>query len=336
MAIRLMKRQLLSWWLVLAVLVGGATAASLADVSGFVQAIVWISVSLFVAMAIDLLLMLDGWTRATGRLLPEGTWRPATAELEQAGRNTLMMTVTEQDGDTFRLRTLGMPGLIREVLARTRNVWVVGPDKNGWAVLVTPGLHSPLGGKLEKGKARPANPVLPEAPITGPDAPAAEDFVVAGQAKLKAGATGRGQAAAGAVVGLGLVALAVAWLLGGPLVGAALLALCVIGAVPLVLAARPLAVWKPLPELLAAGTWTRLPAKIDEPWQPNARGSGNGSAKVRLPSGQTVAVALPMVSCDVVEYTRATGTMWFAGMPRPGSDSAIGVPGYPLVDLARL
>ncbi|SDN28782.1 hypothetical protein SAMN04489726_5890 [Allokutzneria albata] len=336
MAIRLMKRQLVNWWLLLAVLVGGATAASVADVSGYVQAVVWISVSLFVAMAIDLLLMLDGWTRATDRLLPSSTWRPATAELEQAGRNTLMMTVTEKNGETFRLRTLGMPALIREVLARTRNVWVVGPDKNGWAVLVTPGLHSPLGGKLEKGKARPANPVLPEAPITGPDAPAADDFVVAGQAKLKAGATARGQAAAGAVILLGVLALAVGWLLGAPLIGAALLVLCVVGAVPLFLAARPLAVWKPLPELLAAGTWTRLPATIDETWRPNARGYADGSAEVRLPSGQTVAVKLPLVSCDVVEYTRATGTMWFAGMPKPGSDSAIGVPGYPLADLARL
>ena len=60
----------------------------------------------------------------------------------------------------------------------------------------------------------------------------------------------------------------------------------------------------------------------------------------RLPDDRrerpVLGVKLPLVSCDVVEYTRATGTMWFAGVPKPGSDSAIGVPGYPLVDLARL
>ncbi|MFB9906475.1 hypothetical protein [Allokutzneria oryzae] len=336
MAIRLMKRQLLSWWLLLAVLVGLATWASLADVSGFLQVVVWLGVSLFAAVVADLLLMLEGWTRATGRLLPNSTWRPATAELEQAGRNSLMMTVTEKDGDAFRLRTLGMPTLHREVIARTRNVWVVGPDRNGWAVLVTPGLHSPLGGRLEKGKSRPAHPVLPEAPITGPDAPAADDFVVASQAKNKAGAAGRGYASAGAVVALGVVALVVALLLGEPLVGAAVLVACVAGAVPLFLSARALAVWKPLPELLAAGTWTRLPATFDEGWRPNSRGHADAEAAVRLPSGETVAVKLPQVSCDIVEYTRATGTMWFAGMPQPGSASAVGVPGYPLVDVARL
>ncbi|GAA5112350.1 hypothetical protein [Haloechinothrix salitolerans] len=93
--------------------------------------------------------------------------------------------------------------------------------------------------------------------------------------------------------------------------------------------------WVSLPKLLAAGPWQRYPTRLASPYRPGRFAFSDVSVAVQF-DGVEHPFTLHYASPDVVGYIEDTGTIWFAGSPHSGGQAiAIGVPGYPILGLAR-
>ncbi len=264
------------------------------------------------------------WLRAATRMFDAEPWRPVEVRAVR-GR---FLELESKRVLHVRLTAAAVHPLL-QALGRAEQVWIVGPDERGWVAVHLADVRTPLPARVV--------PERPDVPVTAisaydPQAPASADVVTSGAARLLLRYSRQLYAPAKITLAIGLgVLISALWT--GELVLAAVSAVTVPIAGALFLRARKrLGSWVKLDELLDAGPWQRVPAELDEPWNPNARGFADGAATLTLPNGERTPVRLPLLGFDVAEYVRNTGTVWIAG--EPGATFAIGAPGSPVIAVA--
>jgi len=328
-------------WRVFALVVAVATTVWLASVQPFIGGLVGLATFFGCwQLAAGPALAVPRWPAPARRLLAAQSWRAVLVTAVHNGSLEL--------GDGTRARVWGMPAAVRDVIARTGRVWLVGPDARGWLALRADGLHTPWPARITtRGPAdRSTGLRLPVAGPTGvvdglwsdptttdrwlaPVARLADPMVV--QVRHLVGRQWSDLVFTTALMAALVVVAALvdvgphAWLV--PL--AVVVALGVVGhSVWRVRTVRRLAA------LLHAGPWQRADATLPS-WDVRQRGRGDGTATVRMPGGERFTLDLRAVHLDVLANTRQTESIWVAGTPAPGSTLAVGFPGYPVVAAAR-
>ncbi|MFI9381005.1 hypothetical protein [Kutzneria sp. NPDC052558] len=210
----------------------------------------------------------------------------------------------------------------RQVIARTGEITMVGPDAEGHAVVFVDGQPMPLPAKVVE-----APEPMEAEPIARVSANAAEDAVTQWFATRFA----RLMWAPAGILVLMLAALAFdaqqsrfssIWIV---FVG---LLICAI-----VLTLRMTDQTR-LPKLLKTGQWQAHPVTVEE-WKGNVRvPAGDLTVKLGVPGGE-YRLVVKQASAELVANVSATGTLWMVGQPTARKPAAVGVPGYPIVAIAR-
>ncbi|WP_018683491.1 hypothetical protein [Actinokineospora enzanensis] len=279
------------------------------------------------------------WIGPAGRLLRAEPWRRASVQVFRAGRRGLpraTLLVREDGKPPLRLVATALPWAAQQVLARTGTVWLVGPDDRGWAAVRAPGLALPLGqAQVVPGESRGENEITVEqtAPVRIPLAAgdAVLSRVIAAPRKRS-----RTDVVAPGLLFLFAVVVTVDLIRRGVQSDQVVLAVCTFAgtlAIAGYLAWRvgKLRYWIKADRLLAAGPWT--PVKADFP-KPAKVGKVTVTGRATLPGGDTVGVTLPRAGHALRSNIAATGTLWVAGQPGPGKPAAVGIPGYPFLNIA--
>jgi hypothetical protein len=210
---------------------------------------------------------------------------------------------------------------VQQVIARTGEITVVGPDPEGHAVVFVDGLPAPLPAKVvEAPEPTEAEPIAPVS-VNG-----AEDrlpnWLATRNARLNQ-----------LPVVLALVVLV------GIVLEAqnpqAQMIYTITFAAMILIAAIPVALMPSdqlrLRTLLAAGQWQAHPVTVVES-KADARRPVAGLTLV-LADGQRLSIKLAFP--ELVANISATGTLWMVGMPGRRKGAAVGVPGYPIISAAR-
>jgi len=292
-----------------------------------------------------------GWQVAVGPALAVARWPgPARRLLEDKAWRAVAVTSARDGvlelGDGTRVRVWGMPAAVRDVVARTGRVWLVGPDTPGWLALRVDGLHTPWPARVTtRGPADAGGVRLPAAGPTGvvdglwsdptttdrrlaPVSPLA-DPMVAWVRHLSSRQWGDLAFtvvwAAGLVLVVVLTSAAQVWLV--PLAA-------VVGLGAVARSAWRLRAVHRVAALLHTGQWQRADATLPS-WEAGHHGRGDGTATARLTSGERFTVDLRAVHLDVLANTSQTESIWIAGTPAHGRTLAVGFPGYPVLATAR-
>ncbi|SDN28797.1 hypothetical protein [Allokutzneria albata] len=279
---------------------------------------------LITVLAIVLYVLIGGWLRAAARMFAAESWRPVAVR----GVRGRFLEVESPEG-VIHIRFVAGAEPFLQAVGRAEEVWLVGPDKHGWVAVHLAGMRAPL-----PGRAVQQRPDLPRTAISAydPEAPASADAVTSTVARLLIRHSRQLYTPAKIALSVGLgVLLSTVWT--GEVVLVAISAVAVLVAVVLFVRARKrLGGWTKLRQLLDAGPWQRVPAELDEPWEPGRRGYADATATLTFPDGERVPVRLPLMGIDVAEYMRNTGTVWIAG--EPGTTFAVGVPGSAILAVA--
>ncbi|WP_156756366.1 hypothetical protein [Actinokineospora pegani] len=266
------------------------------------------------------------WLRARRgpALVAARPWRSLPARVLRArSRHWASVVEVTEDGVATAVRVTALTRAHQAVIARTGRVWVVGPDKAGWAAVRVDGAHEAL-------PARALNRV---------PASASADAGGGGDVAL---ATARDQRAdvlfAVALVLAGYVFVVLAMFTLDGQVGKAMLA-AVGGLTGVVLCLAPV-LWHTrrnvrLPQLVAGAEWTRVEVGL-APWKARADGTARVVATVRLAGGGTRTLRLASASVELLGTIWDTGEAWLSAEPVPGVLLAVGHPGYPPVSVARV
>jgi len=211
-----------------------------------------------------------GWPRVRP-LLARQPWRQ-TGALVLAARGTLLRLT-----DETVVRVWDMTPPVRDVIARTGRVWVIGPDEAGWLALRTDGFHTPWPARVTRGSAPVASPVPTSLP----------------------GYLARVQRASlvrwlvGAVAGLSLAVFM-------PVLGAVVLAGC-LGMVVLRIRLE-----RNVRRLAGIDSWQRLEVTVT-PWESTR--NGLATTTVTTSSGPLV---LPAADLNVLANAMRSGVIWVA------------------------
>ncbi|MFC0546496.1 hypothetical protein [Kutzneria chonburiensis] len=210
---------------------------------------------------------------------------------------------------------------LRQVIARTGEITVVGPDADGQAVVFLDGVPTPLPAKVVAApEPTEAEPVVPVS-VNG-----AEDQVPNWAARRIAWLNWIPLAVA-LVVLAGFIALA-------PNSQVAVFYASGFGVLLLVVAILFLFVPSDqlrLRKLLAAGQWQAHPVTI-ESWKGEVR-RPVGELTLVLASGYRLSIKF--ATTELVANISATGTLWMVGLPGDRKGAAVGIPGYPILTAAR-
>jgi hypothetical protein len=305
-----------------AALVGTAVAAVLlAGQAALVGLDGWVA-DLMVFLALAAVLVVEAYVVGTGLaslgwrrvrpMLERSEWRPVTVTV-LIGRGTVLAL---PDGSRVRV-WLQTPAL-RDVIARTGQVWLAGPDERGWFAARVPGAHVPWPARLVPGSSSEGRPL------------AATDTDLAADHLRQ---TGRLQAISlTAWAGLAVVA-GVAVPLGSPVPEVDLL-LAAFGAAMAVYRGVYLVQYRRL-AALRRGPWQRLEATVA--WgKPKRNLVADATGTVRLASGERFSLVMKNASLSVLAAVQEGGAVWVAGDPVSGKDHVLGFPGYPPLAKARL
>ncbi|MBA8929118.1 hypothetical protein BC739_006336 [Kutzneria viridogrisea] len=264
------------------------------------------------------------WLPAMRRLLGGVPERVRVRVVAHQGNQTVLAV---QDG-AVHLRVGLVTSGLRQVIQRANEVWLIGPDANGDAVVFADAFPVPLPARVV--------PAPTGATVDPLDAgtsmhPAEDKLAVWGALRVRARV--RNSLLSALVVVL--VVFAAYGLVGDLLPpGAAVGAVVGVVVVSLMMLAGSRQVLR-LPTLLrAADQWTSFPVVVQS-WLPRQAG-GPCRLVAYLPDGTQVPVLLPRATVDVVANISATGTLWVAGTPQRGRFCAVGVPGYPIIAVARV
>jgi hypothetical protein len=211
-----------------------------------------------------------GWPRVRP-LLARQPWRQ-TGALVLAARGTLLRLA---DGTVARVWDVRPP--VRDVIARTGRVWVIGPDEAGWLALRVDGFHTPFPARVTRGSA----PVASPAPTSLPDHLA------------RVQRTSLLRWLVGVVVGGVLVVLA-------PVFGAVAVAGC------LGMAALRGYLAREVRRFAGIDSWQRLEVTV-APWESTR--NGLATTTVTTPSGPLV---LPAADLNVLANAMRSGVIWVA------------------------
>ncbi|MFB9906474.1 hypothetical protein [Allokutzneria oryzae] len=288
---------------------------------------------LFSLLALAQYAAVGRWLRAAPRLFATEPWRPVDVRAVRRDSRATVLELTESSGAEVHVRLTAAVDLLRHAVGRAERLWLAGPDEHGWVAVHLAGVRAPLPGRIVPEARRRSD--LPPMAISAfdPAAPASADVVTAGTARALLRYSRQLYVPAKTLLAIGLgVLIPALWIKQYALL--VISAVAFAAAVPVFLSARKrLGDWPKLLRLLDAGPWQRVPAELDPLWQPGGRGFADGKATLTLPTGENLAVRLPMLGFDVAEYVRNTGTVWIAG--EPGPSFAIGVPGSPILAVAH-
>ncbi|QUQ69871.1 hypothetical protein [Kutzneria sp. CA-103260] len=262
-------------------------------------------------------LRLGGWLKAAKDLLTGNPSHRVAARVVAHKGNSTVLAV----GQTH-LRVRPVSWGIRQVIARTGEITMVGPDTEGHAVVFVDGQPTPLPAKVVEAP----EPTEAE-PIARVSANGAEDEVPRWYATRHA----RIQWIPFGYALIVLAALAYdaqqarytsLWIY------VVVLVACLVGGLFRV------ADQVRLPKLLAAGQWRAHPVTV-EAWKGDARRPfADLTLKLGVPGGEQRLV-VKHASAELVANISATGTLWMVGTPRDNKSAAVGVPGHPILAPAR-
>lgn len=268
------------------------------------------------------------WLPRARRLLAAQPWRPLPARVISS------RVVEVGDGEPWRLRTTGMYDAVRQVIARTGRVWLVGPDAKGWVAIRVDGAHAPWPARKRRGRIKAAAPQIAD---RGGLRTAADDPVSASWARTASWLLRRQlwpYVLIAVVFALLSVALGwvthrvVPWVIFG-------LVFVIPCAVLLAVRLRRSRDHRKLPALLRIGPWRRVRAEL-RPWSTRPTGLADARGTVWLDNGVGLEIALPGANVDLLGTVWETGSVWLAGEPATGKTLAAGFPGYPVLGVAKL
>lgn len=265
------------------------------------------------------------WLRGIRRSARSITWRQVRAGLVRGGPGKRSCVVVVEDGATQRmLRLHDIPWAMQLAVAYAGRVWLLGPDVAGRQAAAPIGVRMPF--RAEAVTELPPGE-RPAEPASGQTGSAMDDQVTAAFASALT-RTGRLATVGSLLVALsgGLIAMA------APVPG-------LLWALPwLALFGVAIRANRFLPRMLASlrsGPWTPVSARLAS-WPDSPRGTASITGRIQLVDGRTLSVELPRADENLVANVQATGHLWFAGQPQPGGTCAVGVPGLPLLSLARV
>jgi hypothetical protein len=261
-----------------------------------------------------------GWLKAARELLVGSPGhRVATKLVARKGSSTVL------EVGPMHLRVRPVNWGVRQIIARTGEITMIGPDAKGNAVVFVDGQPTPLPAKVVEAPEQTAAEPIARVSVNG-----AEDEVpqwyAARHARIQWIPVGAvftvfavliydlqlASHLSGAFTWV-YVVLAVALLLGG-----------VFGARDQIR----------LSKLLAAGQWQAYPVTV-EAWKGSAqRPFADLTVKLGVPGGEYQLV-VKHASVELVANISATGTLWMVGLPKEHKAAAVGVPGHPIVAPAR-
>ena len=266
------------------------------------------------------------WRRIAGAVYPKLPWRAAEAKVLRA--SPCLIEAKAENGDPVYLRVPRARLVFRQIVARSGRVWLCGPDERGRVMVRVDGISAGVVAKVRKSPPRSTTPVTPVEPATARpiDEPVLawlvrrqnRAFVISVVLSILLAVTGAiVLAQTGGGNGFGLIPL---------IYGLAMLALLVSGRRRV----------RQAPDLVArVSGWTPVPVRLDA-WAANGRVIGPARGAIWLPDGSAVLLSVPRASIDLVANVQASHTLWIAGEPARDSVVAVGVPGYPILGLARL
>jgi uncharacterized membrane protein HdeD (DUF308 family) len=278
-----------------------------------------------------LLLLNAVWRAVSGvrHQIRFGRWLPAaTSLLNGSPAHRVATRIVAQKGNRavlavgpMHLQVLPVTWGVRQVIARTGEITVFGPDPEGHAVVFADGLPVPVPAKVvEAPEPTEAEPIVPVS-VNG-----AEDqvpnWIATRTARLNQ-----------VVVVVVLVVLA-GIILQAQNAEAMMIYTVIFGAMLLIMAI--LVAFMPsdqlrLRKLLAAGQWQAHPVTVN---------ASTGDAR-RLVGGLTLVLndgrrlSIKLALPELVANISATGTLWMVGLPGDRKGAAVGIPGYPIVTAAR-
>lgn len=260
------------------------------------------------------------WLHGMGELAGRSPWRGADAVVVRA--RPCVLRVDDGTGPHFlRVPACGAPG--QAVIARTGQVWLLGPDASRRTGVALPGLRTPLQATPVPAPPAGAGPVFPPPGTTGT---ALDDPVTGAIVRQWVAAARRILLLVGVMLLLSLVVRDVT---------ASTVTIWVASAVLLGTTGWALRLTPALRRGLRRGPWTAANARLD-PWPDTDRGAVPLRGQVQLPDGQVTAVELRHASRMLCEHVAATGHLHFAGPPVPGHTCTVGVPGTLILGLATV
>lgn len=275
----------------------------------------------FLVMGVVSLGMLVSFQRRWGRwaatakaLLSSAITRRATAEVVTAKGKTVVLAL---DGGQWYVRAGAVNREARQIVARTGEVWLAGPDASGAVVLFIDALPAPVHALVttevpERGAPEPpADASLSALPASSARRFAAVQWLSAGMWLIVVGA----------------VSYDVADNSYGQFYGAAMIVVLIITLVRILPVLR-------LPSLVKAGHWQSYQATMHT-WRGDPKLVGDLGVTITYPDGGVQPVTVRLASADLVANIANTGLLWVAGTPAPGATLAVGVPGYPIAAPAK-
>jgi hypothetical protein len=219
----------------------------------------------------------------------------------------------------------------RALLAGLRRAWLVGPDASGRVGMMLPGMVNGPGGRV-RAEPAPGSAVLP-ALSREPVAPK-DDPVLA--AYFRSAARRNVISTVVSFVVAGYLVWSFAGLQAPDAVGGLALGLLLGTAVAIVLVCGwGFVLLRRLERAISAPNWTELGIRLGGGIQTNGSIIANAAGRVLLPDGREVAVTLARINVSLLLAMENTGSLWVLGTPEPGSRAYVGLPGYPLVGIAK-
>lgn len=279
-----------------------------------------VAVVVMTIMAVWYRVVVGGWLPAARKLLADSPSRRVTARVvaHRLGRTVVAA------GDVH-LRVLFADRGLRQVIANTGEITLVGPDAHGRAVVFVDGGPLPLPAKI----VAAVEQSQPEPTVDAPKWFVARQaglcwLMVAGALLAVAGFAYDAQQPMTVPVRPEKAGTAeFNWFFAALCVGIAVAALV------MALGQHRLA------RLLDAGQWQAYPATLVGWKGDSKRPNGDLTLQISLPDGQWRRMMVRRASPELMANVYVTATLWVVGPPAAGKLSAVGVPGHPIVAPAR-
>jgi hypothetical protein len=273
------------------------------------------------------------WRRVAGSVYPRLPWRPAAATVLRARGCVLAVRPQGPDGAEGAALHLRVPRgrlVFRQIVARSGRVWLCGPDEHGRVMVRVDGMSL---GAVARVLGSPPARTEPVSPVPAAGSRPIDEPVLAWLLRRQNRAFAVAVGFCALLAAGGAFIVATAGIGDSPAVGVLPL---VYGLLMLVLVLTGRSRVRQAPRLIErVGGWTPVPVRLDA-WQTNGRVVGPARGAIWLPDGSAALLNLPRASIDLVANVQASHTLWIAGQPNRGAVVAVGVPGYPIIGLARL
>ena len=256
------------------------------------------------------------WWLAAAPSLMDGEM--AVRERSEAVGGAGAWTLLSIDGGRLYLRVTNTEPGTRQLLARQREVSVVGPNSDGVAAVVIDGLPVPLPARVVPAPAVPS-PVV----VTDEDLPRQAAAKAARVVRLSVAIT----ALAGASLLFDVLVIFDGWL-------TATFGFAVVLVFGLIAGLFRRGDQHRMVKLLNNGPWQAYPVQLLS-WAGNPALVGRLRLVLTLPDGDRLPVTVRLGAAWLVANVTATGYLWVAGPPSLGASAVVGLPGHPTVAAAR-